>query len=400
MKLMYISNACPPEILTEYEKKYSKKKIRFVQQLWDFHLSEAFYNLLKSDFCAVSFPPITTYPVGKCLFHGRKTMHSRQNNDYVLLPTVNIAVLKQFLYCVGLLFELLIWSIKNRGEKKVIITNCIYPQSALPSFLIRCFSKTKVFTILPDLPEHSVPNMLAEKKWLKKLYSVFIWLSKKIQNGYNGYICFTRFQMEHLIQKPNIVIDGMIDTDYIDHIPPHKLDTNKRIIVYAGGILEKYGIQTLAEAFIQLNPDNAELWFYGTGDSVDYLRHLKSDIVFYKGAIPRDELIGIEKSAYLLVNPRPTDEEYSKCSFPSKLMEYMATGTPVLTSRLLCIGEEYDDLMYFFDDISVQGIKNRLESLLNGEYQREIGCKARQEMKLKKNVNYQAERICAFVQGI
>ena len=52
-------------------------------------------------------------------------------------------------------------------------------------------------------------------------------------------------------------------------------------------------------------------------------------------------------SADVAINPRPTDNEYAQNSFPSKLIEYLATGVPTLTTSLASIPEEINDCFYY-----------------------------------------------------
>ena len=68
-----------------------------------------------------------------------------------------------------------------------------------------------------------------------------------------------------------------------------------------------------------------------------------------------DEVVQAEMDADLLINPRPTHEEFTKYSFPSKNMEYMASGTPVLTTNLPGMPEEYKPYVYLIEDESVEG---------------------------------------------
>ena len=72
-----------------------------------------------------------------------------------------------------------------------------------------------------------------------------------------------------------------------------------------------------------------------------------------------------EMDATLLVNPRPTDEEYVKYSFPSKTMEYMASGTPVLTTRLPGMPAEYYPYVDFIDEETPEGIARALKRVLS-----------------------------------
>lgn len=397
MKVIFFGMACPDAMLDTYEKKYAKQKMKFVQQRWDYSLSQAFYKLIKDDFQAVSFPPITTFPAGKCLFHRKKRCEDR-GVPYTFLSTINLPVLKQLSYCFSALVTLLRFCIRYRGEDKVIVTHCIYPQSALPSFLVRRLARVKVYTIVPDLPEHAVPYLFENHRLLKRLFKSFIHLSEKLKDKFDGYICFSPYQREHLPKdRPYMLMKGFIDTQIMDRVPPADLGTGDRIVVYAGGLHKAYGIDLLVDAFEQAELTGTQLWLFGQGDCVSYIQQKGNPSIIYKGVVDRETMIGIEKSATLLVNPRPTTEEFSKCSFPSKLMEYMASGTPVLTSRLLCIGEEYFDKMYFFNDVSVQGLRQGLIDTLAASDLKKRAASAAGYIREKKTALYQAQRILKFI---
>ena len=69
--------------------------------------------------------------------------------------------------------------------------------------------------------------------------------------------------------------------------------------------------------------------------------------------------------AALLVNPRPTNEEYTKYSFPSKNMEYMVSGTPVLTTDLPGMPRDYLPYVYLIEKEDVEGVAESFKYVLN-----------------------------------
>ena len=69
-----------------------------------------------------------------------------------------------------------------------------------------------------------------------------------------------------------------------------------------------------------------------------------------KGLLKRDEVLQLQKSCTVLINPRPKNGEYTKYSFPSKIMEYMSSGTPVIAYKLEGIPEEYYEHIYMVND--------------------------------------------------
>ena len=115
--------------------------------------------------------------------------------------------------------------------------------------------------------------------------------------------------------------------------------------MYAGGVYEKYGLKTLVDAFIKLKRKDIDLYIFGEGSFVNEIIKLSKhhNNIYYKGCVSTEEIVKYEKKALLLVNPRPVNEEFSKYSFPSKTIEYMLSGTPVISTKLPGIPEEYFD---------------------------------------------------------
>ena len=113
------------------------------------------------------------------------------------------------------------------------------------------------------------------------------------------------------------------------------------------------------------------------------------------------EIVGKEMEAALLVNPRPTDAEYVKYSFPSKTMEYMASGTPVLTTNLPGMPREYLPYVNLIEEETPQGIANALKKVLaqSDEALMEQGIRARRFVLEQRNNLVQAKKILTMLES-
>ena len=121
----------------------------------------------------------------------------------------------------------------------------------------------------------------------------------------------------------------------------------------------------------------------------------EDDRVFYGGMLLNTQIVEKEQEATLLVNPRPTGEEYVKYSFPSKTMEYMASGTPVLTTVLPGMPKEYHPYVFLLEDESEDGIAAKLKEVLEQSEEDLFrkGCEAREFVLKEKNNVIQAKKI-------
>lgn len=168
--------------------------------------------------------------------------------------------------------------------------------------------------------------------------------------------------------KPSVVIEGMVDVRA-------KCESNKgrrreKVCMYSGSIHKVYGIKKLLDSFLAMNNTDYILEIYGDGDYGAELVELaaKHDRIIYKGLVSRDVIVARQKQVALLINPRPSSYEYTQYSFPSKIMEYMLSGTPVLTTKLPGIPAEYDKYLYYFEDESIEAMANKMSEVLSMDY--------------------------------
>ena len=138
-----------------------------------------------------------------------------------------------------------------------------------------------------------------------------------------------------------------------------------------------------------LKHKNIILHLVGSGDEVGYIEKVakKEKQIQYHGIQPNDEVLVYQSNSDLLINPRPSEEEFTKYSFPSKNMEYMTSGTPLLTTKLVGMPEEYYEYVYLFDDESVEGMSKKIDEVLSlsEETRKKTGLKAREFILKEKN---------------
>ena len=143
---------------------------------------------------------------------------------------------------------------------------------------------------------------------------------------------------------------------------------------------------------------------YGFGDFAPELEKIAREDarVCYKGRVSREEILEREREAALLVNVRNPKDEFTAYSFPSKTIEYMASGTPLLTSRLPGIPQEYFEYCYSISGNDVAEIKSALETIMGNseEVRREMGRRARAYIQNNKTAIKQAERALDFIEHI
>lgn len=292
------------------------------------------------------------------------------------------------------------WMKANKEEDKVVLVYSIFEPIAKSVIDVCRKTNTKCFAIVPDLPRDmfKADDKLFLRKILKNLY---VNRTVSIQSLFDGYIYLTE-KMKDVIEpsKPYIVVEGIADlADVNEDIK--KKDNNKFVIMYAGGINKSFGIDNLVKAFMEINNEDIELRVFGYGDYVDELliNCQRDHRIKYFGWKTREEVLKHEHQADLLVNLRDNKNEYTKYSFPSKTIEYMLSGTPLLTTMLEGIPDEYYKYVYAVPNNDISTIQEKLFEIINMNKQ-DLCNKAKNAcefIKNEKNSKNQAYRIYSFL---
>ena len=104
----------------------------------------------------------------------------------------------------------------------------------------------------------------------------------------------------------------------------------------------------------------------------------------------------------LLVNPRTPEGDFTKYSFPSKNMEYLASGVPALLYRLPGIPDEYYEYCFSLSETGVEALRDMLENIISRteDELEQMGRKARQFILNDKNPQKQVEKIIDLISVI
>ena len=315
-----------------------------------------------------------------------------ENNVYYhYINTVNLPLFRQLSIFFGSFFGVLR---AKKDNNTYIICDCLNIANAYGMMLAGKLKKIPVTTIVTDIPDMMSQGDIARR------------INNRFFRSADGFVLLTKQMNMRVNQKgkPYIVLEGHVDSSLpqIDIKEKTELLTGKRIIVYAGGIQKEYGIANLVEGFILSNLRNCELHVYGDGDYREELRSIthKNGSIKYFGVRENSAVVKEEQTAALLVNPRPSEPEYTKYSFPSKNMEYMVSGTPLLTTKLPGMPEEYYPYVYLIEDETPIGISDTLREIFSQPFEERSkkGNLAREFVLKNKSNLKQAKTIIDFLE--
>lgn len=257
-------------------------------------------------------------------------------------------------------------------------------------------SRARIYLIITDLPQFMDLGQSKIKAVLKKIDWKTI---KNMQQKFDGFILYAEKMAEYLDIPDDkwILMEGSYDSSE-QVIVAEK----KKAIMYSGKLDERYGIKMLLDAFMHIPDKNVELWLTGGGNAEQYIKEcMKKDIrIKFYGFLPsRQDVLKKQAEASLLINMRLPSEEASGYCFPSKLLEYMAIGTPVLSFDIAGIPREYLPYLFVVKEEKVDILRKKIQMAmqLDKKVLTDMGKKAADFIRSRKTKVLQSRRVWEYV---
>jgi glycosyltransferase involved in cell wall biosynthesis len=324
-----------------------------------------------------------------------------ENSDDINVGFLNLFGIKHFVKYWILKPYLKKWANTENRKKCIIAYSLNYTFVNCLKYIKKVNPQIQTCIIVPDLPQYM--NLSNKVSFLYRfLKNIEIKSIRKNMQYIDYYTLLTEQMAKFLkIDKNYTVVEGS-STDAFKNIRTNRKKDNMKYIVYTGTLNEKYGVLDLVKAFRKIDNQYYRLILCGSGDSEDKIRqYAKLDNrIMYKGQVKREDVLKLQMEATVLVNPRKNNEEYTKYSFPSKILEYLSSGTPTIAYKLDGIPNEYDDYIYYINGDSYEDIAFEIiEVCEKDENERiEFGERARKFVMENKNNIVQVEKILKMIQ--
>jgi len=292
------------------------------------------------------------------------------------LSFVNLPVLKQIMQVVS---GIRVGGRLMRAHKydRILAFN-MYPQVGIPAWWLGRWFRVPVVSLLADLPIDQDPDRQVASKAMMVVHNE---LTRRLIRTCEGVIVLNQCAAQRYApQAACLLLDGAIDA----RLDPPDLEMGvlgPRNIVFTGALVQYNGILQLIDAMRLVRTQDVVLDVYGDGQLASFVRDAASSEpnINYHGKVGSSAMASIQKGAFLLINPRVVADPISEVTFPSKVLEYMLSGTPILSTRLNGLRGEYEDKMYFIEGESAQSIAFAIDDLTSRPPSelRDMGAKAR-----------------------
>ena len=279
------------------------------------------------------------------------------------VPYLNIPIIKQLMIIRNIKKALnSILKDENYKDSTLIVYNTM-TIFASPVLKVAHKNHLKCIAIIADLPINFKKNIIRKIEDRKQIAAI---------SKFDGLIPLTKYISEDFAPKlPFFVIEaGCNPDDYESQKSCVRLQERK-VVVFSGTLNVLSGIESLIEAMKLVKDPKIELDIYGDGPLKDKVLDMISSLnnVHYRGCVSNEEMMSIQKRSNLLVCPRKADSFTTKYTFPSKVLEYICSGVPVLSNRLPGIPSEYEKYINYTSTERTEDWSNSINTILSeGQY--------------------------------
>lgn len=309
----------------------------------------------------ISAPLIGACPMRstKSVFHG----FSEENEEYEYVPFNNIWGIRNISRTCSLKKTIKKYMDSEKEKEFLILVYCPHtPFLEAAIYAKKLRPESKVCLVVPDLPQYMNLNENG-----RGLYDFFKKYDIKHMGNFiakvDSFVLLTEPMKEILKtgSRPYIVAEGIIDPENGKRRDSFSKDGVKKIL-YTGKMNARFGIKELVDSFMEIKDPALRLILCGDGDARAYVEE-KSALdsrIEYKGMVTSNKAKEYMQAADVLVNPRPNNEEYTKYSFPSKNIEYLLSGKPVVAHMLSGMPRKYNDFFYVIQGNSTEDMSDAI----------------------------------------
>lgn len=354
-------------------------------------------NISHCEIKIISLQPYPMYPKAKKICFGSSWCVLNDKNKAFLIPFINIPIIKQITASLSIFYALVLGLWKSRSSQCIVLVYNVFSPFSLPVLMASKLFGCKSVAIIADLPFDDYDF----KGWKGFLQRMDFFVQTHIISKFSGVIALTpRIIDDFCPLSPSIIIEGGIEIE--EQAEFRNLKKLEHVVcLYSGALNEINGISLLLESFSLILNSNFRLWIFGDGPLSTLVEQavMVDKRIIYWGKIANDQVKKYQKDATILINPRISNNKITNYTFPSKLLEYMSSGRPVISTRLSGIPKDYYNHLIFLERETPEDLANLIQKVYLGEtYDIEnMGIKAKKFIESTKNWKYQSKLVYDFL---
>jgi glycosyltransferase involved in cell wall biosynthesis len=349
----------------------------------------------------LSCRPMPAFPRSRrILVHARRALLS-SGIPVSMIPFLNVSPLKQLMVGVWVLFRLLWWGWKNRDAATRIVYT--FNLTVPPALFTMCAARLIGARVVASVNDINEPGATVPRTWIWRLDFV---LHKALLPRFDALVAVSSAIIDDFAPKVRSVrVEGGITPEMADlcrDVGQREHDDFR--VVFAGGMEAANGVEVMLQAISLLPGPRYRFVFAGGGPLAEVVQRAaaKDSRIEYRGLLKLSELLPIYRQADVLINMRLTKAMRTRYFFPSKLLEFLASGTPVISTCTGHVEEEFGKYLFLLRDETPGGVAEaiRVVDAAGADSRRRTGSAARAFMLVNKTWQAQAARVGALLETL
>lgn len=346
--------------------------------------------------------PIQSYPKGPEIWFaaGRDRL-----DEYItvrLLPFLNVTPIKQAMLGLDVFFSLLGWAWRKREQKRIVLTyNLSVPPAALTLLAARLVRAKAVVSVNDvNVPGETVPATL--------LFRLDFALQRWLMPRFDGHLVVAdQIARDFFPGRRYVRIEGGVDREFLEstHRGGASPSPNSSLVLaFAGTLNEVNGVPLILGAMQRLRDTNLQLRIAGGGPLQEMVLDAarQDPRITFMGMLDTAAVADLYKHADVLLNVRLTTAVDTRYFFPSKLIEYLGSGVPTITTRVGHADTEFAGLVYVLSEESPQALADLLNKVasLQPEERWKLGRLARTYVTTYKTWAVQSAKAAEYLRSL
>jgi glycosyltransferase involved in cell wall biosynthesis len=350
----------------------------------------------------VSCRPVPSFPATRRLWVAGERHPWSEGGDIEILPTLNLRAAKYLLWGLLLPVRVIAWSLRRRGRPRVLLCCNLATPPGLFTYLAARVTGTRLVCILYDVGQLAcVYRRLAYRLWGRIQEATHAALIRRL----DGRIVITEaVAADYAPGRHYLLVDGGVEgAPEPDSAAAARRDDDDVVFLFAGTLWETNGISLMLAAMRLLPDPRIRLRIAGDGGlRGEVLAAAAADPrISYLGRLAPDALAVAYRQADALLNVRLTSGEHaSPYLFPSKLLEYLATGKVVVSTAVAHARRDYGAICRFLDAATPESLAAVMAAVAAtpAEARRREGAAARAFMLAHRTWDVQGARVVRYIE--
>ena len=248
-----------------------------------------------------------------------------------------------------------LWFLKNTNRQDIVVVGNFLPRTAIPIIFSKLFRNYKLIVQFEELYGH-----------MDFPYRHICWLLERFSLQYAIGFITPSHHIADVIRKyrgtdiPIVMSYGFPNISRSDHCVQQS--ATRLHLIYSGNLDSERGVLNLINMLPHIK-DFADLTITGKGPYRTLIEKLSqtNDNLKFLGFVDDDLYADLLSKMHVCINPTPIESNFSKYTFPSKVVFYISHSKIVLSTPLDVIkSSPYKKMIQFYDGSNPESLRDSL----------------------------------------